>query len=132
MFKQRKKKIPSTASSESGTSESANLMSTHAMEMGYYTINLRTESDQRLHTCILVILPLIPVFILLTQNITAYSENQNNISDHKDVKNQVRDFAVLTRRLQEKRTSVALNFFINCRDGLENGEDLDKNVAQRS
>ena len=44
--------------------QSATLMSTHAMKMGLYTINLGSERGQRLHTCHLIILPLIPVFIL--------------------------------------------------------------------
>ena len=131
--KQRKRDGLTTASSSSEASESGNLMSNHAMKMGLYTINLGTEAGQRLHTCHLVILPLIPVFILLAQNVTAYSANQRSISDLQDVKNQVRnalDFAVLTRRLQEERASVALNFFINRRDGLEKVEDLDNYVVQ--
>ena len=98
------------------------------MKMGFYTINLGTERGQKLHSCHLVILPLIPILILLMQYATAYSSNITKISKVIQLKNpklilvqleQVRtqvtnalDFALLTRRLQEERLSVALNFFI--------------------
>ena len=55
--KERKNMNPSTTSScATETSQSANLLSTHAMKMGFYTINLGTDAGQRLHTCHLVIL----------------------------------------------------------------------------
>jgi hypothetical protein len=54
-------------SDNSMNSESATLMSSHAMKMVFYTINLGTAHGQKLHTCHLVLLPLIPVFILLSQ-----------------------------------------------------------------
>ena len=55
-------------------------MSKHAMKMGFYTINLGTERGQKLHSCHLVILPLIPILILLMQYATAYSSNITKIS----------------------------------------------------
>ena len=70
----------STDSAATNTSESATLMSKHAMKMGFYTINLGTETGQRLHSCHLVILPLIPIIILLMQYTTAYSSNINKIT----------------------------------------------------
>ena len=47
------------------------------MKMGFYTINLGTQKGQKLHMLHLVILPLIPVFILLIQNGTVYSANND-------------------------------------------------------
>ena len=88
--KTRKKRSPSMASSASGGSESGTMMSTHAMKMGCYSINLGTETGQRLQTMHLVILPLIPVLILLIQNYTTYTGNQGSINDLNDVFNQVR------------------------------------------
>ena len=79
----------SLASSSASTSEAGTLMSTHSMKMGFYTINLGTATGQRLHTCHLVILPLIPVFILLMQNASAYISNNQSISDLQDVTTQV-------------------------------------------
>ena len=70
----------SSDSAATNTSESATLMSKHAMKMGFYTINLGTETGQRLHSCHLVILPLIPIIILLMQYTTAYSSNINKIT----------------------------------------------------
>ena len=64
-------------------------MSSHSMRMGFYSINLGTVTGQRLHTCHLVILPLIPVFILLMQNASAYISNNQSISDLQDVTTQV-------------------------------------------
>merc|ERR1711892_181889 len=119
------------ASSTSGGSESGTMMSTHAMKMGCYSINLGTETGQRLQTMHLVILPLIPVLILLIQNYTTYTGNQGSINDLNDVFEQVNnalDFAELTRRLQEERVSVALNFFIRQRENLTTVVDLDNYV----
>jgi hypothetical protein len=62
----------SIASSTSNNSASATLMSSHAMRMGLYTINLGTKMGQKLHTAHMLILPLIPVFILLAQNTATF------------------------------------------------------------
>ena len=63
----------SLASSSSGDSASATLMTSHAMKMGLYSINLGTRLGQRMHAAHMLILPLIPVFILLAQNGTNYA-----------------------------------------------------------
>ena len=49
------------------------------------------KNNSRLHTCHLVILPLIPVVILLMQNASAYISNNQSISDLQDVTTQVLD-----------------------------------------
>lgn len=49
------------------------------------------KNKSRLHTCHLVILPLIPVVILLMQNASAYISNNQSISDLQDVTTQVLD-----------------------------------------
>ena len=112
------KDMMSTASHESQTSESATLMSHHAMKMGCYEINLGTEQGQKLHTIHLVFLPLVPILILLIQNYTTFDSNKATINDLTDVFLQVQnslDFAELTKKLQQERVSVALNFFIKSR-----------------
>ena len=50
------------------------------------------KNKSRLHTCHLVILPLIPVVILLMQNASAYISNNQSISDLQDVTTQVFNF----------------------------------------
>merc|ERR1712156_444769 len=62
----------SLTSKDSEASASETLMSSHAMKMGLYTINLGTKLGQKLHTAHMLILPLIPVFILLAQNTAAF------------------------------------------------------------
>ena len=62
----------SLTSRDSEASASETLMSSHAMKMGLYTINLGTKLGQKLHTAHMLILPLIPVFILLAQNSGKY------------------------------------------------------------
>ena len=112
------KDMMSTASHESQGSESATLMSHHAMKMGCYEINLGTEQGQKLHTIHLVFLPLVPILILLIQNYTTFDSNKATINDLTDVFLQVQnslDFAELTKKLQQERVSVALNFFIKSR-----------------
>ena len=131
--KGRKKRSMSLDTTESKTSESATMMSTHAMKMGCYSINLGTETGQRLQTLHLVILPLIPVLILLIQNYTTYTGNSGSINDLNDVFDQVNnalDFAELTRRLQEERVTVALNFFIRKRENITTVVDFDRYVEQ--
>ena len=131
------KDLVSTASQDSHSSESATLMSHHAMKMGCYEINLGTEQGQKLHTIHLVFLPLVPIMILLIQNYTTFDSNkvrrtglikeytelriffQATINDLTDVFLQVQnslDFAELTKKLQQERVSVALNFFIKARE----------------
>ena len=70
------KDLVSTASGDSHSSESATLMSHHAMKMGCYEINLGTEQGQKLHTIHLVFLPLVPIMILLIQNYTTFDSNK--------------------------------------------------------
>ena len=125
-------KLSISSSTATNTSQSATLMSTHAMKMGLYTINLGTNTGQRLHTCHLIILPLIPVFILLTQNSSTYITNNQAIRDLQDVTLQVSnaiDFARLTRKLQEERVAVALDFFIAGRENITDISQLDRLVA---
>ena len=122
-------KLSMTSSNATATSQSATLMSTHAMKMGLYTINLGTNTGQRLHTCHLIILPLIPVLILLTQNSSTYIANKQAINDLQDVTQQVSnaiDFARLTRKLQEERVAVALDYFIAGQGNITELSQLDR------
>ena len=70
-------------------SASATLLSSHAMRMGLYTINLGTKTGQRLHTGHMLFLPLIPVFILLGQNVASYLTYSSNAQEILNVKIQV-------------------------------------------
>ena len=118
-------------------SDAATMMSNHTMRLGCYEINLGTEQGQKLHTIHLVFLPLVPIMILLIQNYTTFDSNkvrrtglikeytelriffQATINDLTDVFLQVQnslDFAELTKKLQQERVSVALNFFIKGRE----------------
>ena len=131
-YKDAMDKLSISSSTATNTSQSATLMSTHAMKMGLYTINLGTSTGQRLHTCHLIILPLIPVFILLTQNSSTYITNKQSIRDLQDVTQQVSnaiDFARLTRKLQEERVAVALDYFISGRENLSDISQLNRLVA---
>lgn len=82
----------SLASSSSGDSASATLMSSHAMKMGLYSINLGTKFGQRMHAAHMLILPLIPVFILLAQNGTNYATFILQAEEIVSVQNQVSKF----------------------------------------
>ena len=79
--------IASSAASEG--SASATLLSSHAMRMGLYTINLGTKVGQRLHTGHMLFLPLIPVFILLGQNASAFLRYVTNAHEILNVQIQV-------------------------------------------
>ena len=105
----------------SQASESATLMSKHSMNLGCYSINLGTDAGQKLHRYHLIILPLIPILILLIQNLSTYNSNADIIQDLEEVSLQVRnslDFAELTKKLQQERVSVAMKFFVQDRDGI--------------
>ena len=82
--------ISIASSQASEGSASATLLSSHAMRMGLYTINLGTKVGQRLHTAHMLFLPLIPVFILLGQNIGAYLTFTSNAIEITNVQVQVR------------------------------------------
>ena len=105
----------SLGGSDSSASASATLMSSHAMKMGLYSINLGTRFGQRMHAAHMLILPLIPVFILLAQNGTNYAayilEAEEITTVQKQVSNAV-DLSNLIQRLQEERAAVALNIFL--------------------
>lgn len=106
----------SMASKDSEASASETLMSSHAMKMGLYTINLGTKMGQKLHTAHMLILPLIPVFILLAQNTATFLQFVTDAEEILDVKDQVSgavDLSILVQRLQEERAAVALESFLN-------------------
>lgn len=114
-------------SKDSELSASETLMSSHAMKMGLYTINLGTSFGQKLHTLHMLILPLIPVFILLGQNTSAFLGYIDDSSELSDVKTQIGnavDLSILVQRLQEERAAVALSSFLNRTDGVETMADL--------
>ena len=77
------------SSNVSEGSASATLLSSHAMRMGLYTINLGTKMGQKLHTGHMLFLPLIPVFILLGQNTGSYLNYSSNAQEIMNVKTQV-------------------------------------------
>ena len=79
-----------TSSQNSEGSASATLLSSHAMRMGLYTINLGTKMGQRLHTGHMLILPLIPVFILLGQNISTFTKYVRNAREIETIQMQVK------------------------------------------
>jgi len=110
-------------------SASATLLSSHAMRMGLYTINLGTKTGQRLHTGHMLFLPLIPVFILLGQNVASYLTYSSNSQEILNVKIQIQqavDLALLVERLQDERAAVALNIFLNRTSGQESIGELQK------
>ena len=89
-----------------------------------------TVKGQRLHAFHMVVLPLIPIMILLTQNVNSFVTNERNIAELSGVKEQINnavDLATLARKLQEERMAVALNYFINRNDNLTDLEDVIKN-----
>ena len=100
------------SSNVSEGSASATLLSSHAMRMGLYTINLGTKVGQRLHTGHMLFLPLIPVFILLGQNVASYLTYSSNAAEILNVKIQVyqfyNDFQNWPSKIS-KRTSNHLN-----------------------
>ena len=117
----------SLTSKDSELSASETLMSSHAMKMGLYTINLGTSFGQKLHTLHMLILPLIPVFILLAQNTSAFLGYVADAEELSDVKTQIGnavDLSILVQRLQEERAAVALSSFLNRTEGVETMADL--------
>ena len=79
-----------TSSTASEGSASATLLSSHAMRMGLYTINLGTKVGQRLHTGHMLFLPLIPVFILLGQNASSFIRYMGYADEIRTVQIQVK------------------------------------------
>lgn len=124
----------SLTSRDSEASASETLMSSHAMKMGLYTINLGTKLGQKLHTAHMLILPLIPVFILLAQNTATFMQFVNDSEEILEVKSQVGnavDLSILVQRLQEERASVALSAFLNRSNNLANMDDLQPFVLNK-
>lgn len=139
----------SITSKDSEASASETLMSSHAMKMGLYTINLGTKlgnrsaresvemqayftnivdfSGQKLHTAHMLILPLIPVFILLAQNTVTFLQYVSDAEEILEVKNQVGnavDLSILVQKLQEERAAVALSAFLNRSNSMNSNDDL--------
>ena len=81
--------VESVSSETASGSASGTLLSSHAMRMGLYTINLGTKVGQRLHTAHMLILPLMPVFILLAQNSSSYLRYIGNADEITEVKMRV-------------------------------------------
>ena len=92
MMENGKTDVSSYTSTGSDDSASATLMSSHAMKMGLYSINLGTKFGQRLHAAHMLILPLIPVFILLAQNGTNYATYVLEAEEILNVQTQVKHF----------------------------------------
>ena len=67
-------------------------MSSHAMKMGLYSINLGTKFGQRMHAAHMLVLPLIPVFILLAQNGNNYATYIMEAEEIVSVQKQVESF----------------------------------------
>ena len=76
--------------SDSGSDSEANsnLVVSHTMKMGLYSINLGTHYGQRIHAAHMLVLPLIPVFILLAQNGAIYTTLVMEAKELQNVQNQ--------------------------------------------
>ena len=70
--------------------ESASLISSHAMRLGFYSINLGTKVGQKLHTVHMLVLPIIPIIILLGQSSNALWELVTTSDGVLEVQTQVR------------------------------------------
>ena len=79
----------SIAASGSISKESANLISSHAMRLGVYSINLGTKIGQKVHTAHMLILPLIPIIITIGQSTSNLYYSFSESKEISDVQNQV-------------------------------------------
>ena len=69
--------------------ESANLITSHAMRLGVYSINLGTKIGQKVHTAHMLILPLIPIIITIGQSTSNLYYSFSDSKEISDVQNQV-------------------------------------------
>ena len=102
-------------------------MSSHALKMGIYTINLGTSFGQKLHTFHMLVLPLIPVIIILAQNTTIFLQYVNDAKEMLAVRKQIAaaiDLSILVQKLQEERAAVALATFLNRSESFDTLKDL--------
>ena len=81
--------IYSFTGSGSISKESANLITSHAMRLGVYSINLGTKIGQKVHTAHMLILPLIPIIITIGQSSSNLYYSFSDSKEISDVQNQV-------------------------------------------
>ena len=79
----------SITASGSISKESANLITSHAMRLGVYSINLGTKIGQKVHTAHMLILPLIPIIITIGQSTSNLYYSFSDSKEISDVQNQV-------------------------------------------
>ena len=73
----------------SRSKESASLITSRAMQLGIYSINLGTKLGQRLHTGHMLILPLIPIIITISQCSDKLWNSSTESAEISDVQTQV-------------------------------------------
>ena len=79
----------SITASGSISKESANLITSHAMRLGVYSINLGTKIGQKVHTAHMLILPLIPIIITIGQSTSNLYYSFSDSKEISDVQYQV-------------------------------------------
>ena len=79
----------STDSNSSYSVESGNLIRSHSLRLGLYSINLGTKMGQKLHTGHMLTLPMIPIIIILVQCTTDLWASVSNMKEITNLQEQV-------------------------------------------
>ncbi|CAB4056380.1 Speract receptor,Guanylate cyclase 32E,Receptor-type guanylate cyclase gcy-28,Receptor-type guanylate cyclase gcy-1,Receptor-type guanylate cyclase gcy-4,Receptor-type guanylate cyclase gcy-20,Heat-stable enterotoxin receptor,Olfactory guanylyl cyclase GC-D,Atrial natriuretic peptide receptor 2,Atrial natriuretic peptide receptor 1,Receptor-type guanylate cyclase gcy-13,Retinal guanylyl cyclase 2,Receptor-type guanylate cyclase gcy-12,Receptor-type guanylate cyclase gcy-29,Receptor-type guanylate cyclase G len=110
-------------------SNSRIVMSKHAVNLGCYTLNLGTDSGQKIYSMLMIVLPMIPLLILIGRISSNLVYNQNSEKDLKILRKEVMDaldIANLVQELQKERAAVALNNFLWNMDSSPNIDSIKK------
>ena len=128
---------PTGSGEHMGKTTSKNVMSQHAVNLRFYTLNLGTDAGQLVYSLAMIILPMIPLLILIGQLVSSLVHYQAAEQDLVVLRQEVLDaldIAKLVQQLQvflkyfafyfifkifcqEERAAVALNKFLWNKDG---------------
>jgi len=106
---------PTGAYEHAGKTTSKNVMSKHAVNLRFYTLNLGTDAGQLVYSLAMIILPMIPLLILIGQlgsSLVHYQAAEQDLVVLRQEVLDALDIAKLVQQLQEERAAVALNKFL--------------------
>ena len=106
---------PTGAQEHAGKTTSKNVMSKHAVNLRFYTLNLGTDAGQLVYSLAMIILPMIPLLILIGQlasSLVYYQAAEQDLVVLRQEVLDALDIAKLVQQLQEERAAVALNKFL--------------------
>ena len=113
---------PTGSGEHMGKTTSKNVMSQHAVNLRFYTLNLGTDAGQLVYSLAMIILPMIPLLILIGQLVSSLVHYQAAEQDLVVLRQEVLDALDIAKLVQQLQVFLKYLHFISFFNFLPGGK----------